>query len=68
MHLSLRVSDEQLRFLFFATAATVVLAGLDLTGSSFADLAGASVAELPAVTFGWFVFLTVGILLLERMR
>jgi len=93
VHLSHRVSDEQLKFLLLATAATLVLAGLDLAGAYFAKewaerrdvltlVAGMvtfgvlfvvygkalQVAELSAVTFGWFVFLTVGILLLERMR
>lgn len=93
MHLSLRLSDDQLRLLLLATAATFVLAGLDLAGAYFAKewmerretvmlVAGMAtfavlfvvygkalqIAELSAVTFGWFVFLTVGILLLERVR
>lgn len=93
MQLSLRLDDDQLRFLLLATAATLALAGLDLVGAYFAKewverrdttmlVAGMvtfgvlfvvygkalQVADLSAVTFGWFVFLTVGILLLERMR
>jgi len=93
MQLSLRLGDDQLKFLLLATAATFVLAGLDLVGAYFAKewverrdttmlVAGMvtfgilfvvygkalQVAELSAVTFGWFVFLTVGILLLERVR
>ena len=93
MQLSIRLGDDQLKFLLLATAATFALAGLDLVGAYFAKewverrdttmlVAGMvtfgilfvvygkalQVADLSAVTFGWFVFLTVGILLLERMR
>ena len=61
MQLSLRLGDDQLRFL--------LVVGLVTFGLLFVVYGKAlQVAELSAVTFGWFVFLTVGILLLERTR